>query len=76
MSLGFAWNIIVTKNSSCVRSKIKSAAVVQSSQNLRQMQASKTTPVAFLGKRFRALANIHSKTQQWPVSPQPASTSF
>ena len=53
MSLRFLWNIIVIKkkecDSSCVRDKIKSAAVLQSSPNLHQMQASKTTLVAVLG---------------------------
>ena len=58
-------------NSSCVRDKLKSAAVVRSSQNLRQ-----TTLVAFLGKRFRALAYQHSRKQQRRVFPQPASKSF
>ena len=62
-------------NSSCVCDKIKSAVVVRNSQNLHQMQASKTALVAFLGKRFRALAYKQSKKQQWHIFPQPASKS-
>ena len=52
---------------------MKSAAVVRNSQNLHQMQTSKTTLVALLGKRFRALVYKYSKKQQWRTIP---ATSF